>query len=288
MTSPTVHLDERFMMRPEYETRNYDFATAGRTLDLGASKLLIDSVAMTSPAAELMATDPSSKVTVFDDFTYLTYDPTVWADGEGSDTTGAIGPTIVANALGGRVLATSGDANSATTTVDTSGISSIHLSWTTANGGLAMETRLEVNDITNCSVFVGFTDRVVADGTTEMPIDASGSGDVIDQTATDAAGIIFDTEFATSPTFFNLGAVSGGSVATVVVGTKVPVNDVFQTFRVEITAARTVQAWVDGVSIGTIATALADVALTPVVLVRGRTTAVREMTVDYVWCQQNR
>ena len=57
MTSPTVFLDERYMLRPEYETRNYDLATDGRTMDFGKDKILIAGTAMTATAAELNKMD---------------------------------------------------------------------------------------------------------------------------------------------------------------------------------------------------------------------------------------
>ncbi len=239
------------------------------------------------PVAEAQAVDPSQKVTLFDDFLTTTLDNAIWADGEGSDAQ-SVGPAVVAATLEGAIVATSGNANSATTTVDTAGTSGADLNWTTANGGLAMEARIQVDDITDCSFFVGFTDRLCSDGGTEMPIDASGSGDVIDFTADDAAGIIFDTEFATNPTKINLGSVAGQSVTTVVVGAALPVNDTYVTLRVTLNAARLLEGFVNGVSIGTIASALDDVALTPVVVVRGRTTATRAIQIDYIWAQQDR
>ncbi len=57
MTSPTVFLDERFMLRPEYETRNYDLATDSRTMDFPASGIKIAGTPMTASAAELNKLD---------------------------------------------------------------------------------------------------------------------------------------------------------------------------------------------------------------------------------------
>ena len=53
MTSPTVFLDERYMLRPEYETRNYDLATDSRTMDFPASGIKIAGTAVSATAAEL-------------------------------------------------------------------------------------------------------------------------------------------------------------------------------------------------------------------------------------------
>ncbi len=297
--SPTVFLDERYMLRPEYETRNYDLATNSRTMDFPASGIKIAGTALTTtaaelntitdiPGAELQATDPSVKVTLFDDFTLTTLDPLVWSDGEGSDAE-AIGPAIVAGDLNGSIVFRSGDADNAAGSVDTSGTCGNGLYWQTDSGGLVMETRVKIDDITNSAIFVGFTDAVLADGAMEAPIEASGSGDVITAEAADAAGIIFDTDFATTPTKFNLGSVNNTSVTTVVAGTISPVNATYITLRVSLTAAGILEGFVNGTSIGTIASAITITdPVCPAVLVRGRTTAVRNLTVDYIWVQQNR
>ena len=238
------------------------------------------------PVAETQALDPSQKVTLFDDFFEL--NGTLWSDGEGSDAE-AVGPAIVANDINGSIVFRSGDADNASGAVDVSGICGNGLLWQTNSGGLVMEARVKIDDITNSSIFVGFTDAVLADGSMEAPLEASGSGNVITAEADDAAGIIFDTDFATDPTFFHLGAVINTSVKTIVVGTVVPVNNTYITLRVALTAAGVLTGSVNGTSIGSITGAItvAD-PVTPAVLVRGRTTAVRNLTVDYIWVQQDR
>ena len=240
------------------------------------------------PLNETQSVDPSQKVTLFDDFVTTTFDTNIWTDGEGSDDV-ALGPVIVANDLNGSFLAVSGDADNASGAVDTSGTTSSELNWQADSGGLVMEARVKINNIANSAIFVGFTDKTQADGGMEAPIEASGSGNVITAEAADAAGIIFDTNFATDPTFFHLGAVNNTSVLAIVVGTVVPVNATYITLRVTLTAAGIVEGFVNGTSIGTIASAItvAD-PVTPCVVVRGRTTAVRNLTVDYIWVQQNR
>lgn len=57
MTSPTVFLDERYMLHPAYETRNYDLATDSRTMDFPASGILIAGTAMSASAVELNKMD---------------------------------------------------------------------------------------------------------------------------------------------------------------------------------------------------------------------------------------
>ena len=240
------------------------------------------------PLTETLSVDPSQKVTLFDDFVTTTFDTTFWTDGEGSDDL-AVGPAIVSGDLNGSFIAVSGDADNASGAVDISGTTGAQLNWQTDSGGLVMEVRLKINDITNSAIFVGFTDKTQADGGMEAPIEASGSGNVITAEADDAAGIIFDTDFATDPTFFHLGAVINTFVKTIVVGTVVPVNNTYITLRVALSAAGVLTGFVNGTSIGSITGAItvAD-PVTPAVLVRGRTTAVRNLTVDYIWVQQDR
>jgi len=60
MPSPTVFLDERYMLHPVYETRNYDLATDSRTMDFPASGIKIAGTAMDATAAELNLLDTAS------------------------------------------------------------------------------------------------------------------------------------------------------------------------------------------------------------------------------------
>ncbi len=287
MTSPTVFMDERFMLRPEYETRNYDLATDSRTMDFPASGIKIAGTAMTASADELSALDKSTKTTLFDDF-LGTFDTNLWSDGEGSNAQ-ANGPVAVASSLSGAVVCESGDGDDANGAVDVSGTCGNSLSWKTNQGGLVMEAKVFVDDITNCSLFVGFVDAVLANGSMKAPIEASGSGDVITAESADAAGIIFDTDFATTPTKFNLGSVKNTAVTTVVAGTTAPTNGAYNTLRVTLTAAGILEGFVDGTSIGTIASAITVTdPLTPCVLVRGRTSVSKFATIDYIFCQQDR
>ncbi len=261
--------------------------TVGTTTLTEAELAVLDG--MNAPVAELQSVDPSQKVTMFDDFLGDTFNLDLWTDGEGADTTGAAGPALVATGANGEFLAVSGDDDNAAGSVDTSGTTGAELNWLADNGGLVMEARIKVNDISSCAFFVGFTDAVLADGSMEAPIEASGSGDVITAEAEDAAGIIFDTDFATSGAFINLGSVIATAVTTVVPSATSPVNNVYLTLRVTISAAGVLEGFINGTSIGTISSAITTSdPLTPAVLVRGRTTVIRNLTVDYIWVQQDR
>ena len=261
---------------------------SGGSISFGDENLSTTGTINSTPVEEGQSVDPSQKVTLFDDFLLTTLDPLVWSDGEGSDDV-AVGPAIEAGLLNGAIGFTSGDANNAAGSFDVSGTCGNGLHWQADSGGLVMEARIQVDDITSCSFFVGFTDAVLADGGMEAPIEASGSGNVITAEADDAAGIIFDTNFVTDPTKINLGAVNNTSVLAIVVGAGLPVNDTYVILRVTIGATGTVEGFVNGTSIGTIASAITITdPLTPCVLIRGRTTATRKMIVDYIWCQQDR
>lgn len=259
---------------------------SGGTISFGNENLSTTGTINSVPVEDGQTVDPSQKVTLFDDF--FQFDTNLWSDGEGSDDV-AVGPAISAGALNGEITAVSGDADNAAGSFDVSGTCGNGLHWLTSNGGLVMEARVKVNTAANTSLFVGFTDAVLADGSMEAPLEASGSGDVITAEADDAAGMIYDTDFATNPTLFNMGSVNNTSVTTVVVGATTAADDTYVIIRVSLTASGTLEVFVNGTSVGTISSAITTSdALTPCVLVRGRTTATRTVTIDYIWCQQDR
>lgn len=67
--SLSTNPDERYMLNPVYETRNYDLATSSRTMDFPASGILIAGVAVTSTAAELNKLDTVTATAT--EFNYL-------------------------------------------------------------------------------------------------------------------------------------------------------------------------------------------------------------------------
>lgn len=278
-------------------------AVANRVLVLGASRVIdfLDVTALTVttivgiPAAELQTTDPSQKITLFDDFLEGTLDASRWEDADGTDAE-AIGPAIVANSLSGEILLTSGDVGdggtpgNAAALVDGAAISGKSLMWQTDSGGLVIEVKVKLTTVAESILFVGFIDEVSIDSDVNLGIQASGTADVIKTEVGDAAGIIYDTSFQTSPTKFLLGSTKNTVVTTAVVHAAGPADGVYVTLRVELTAAGVLSGWVDGVAFGSSISAAITVAdpLTPTVTVATNDTNESLATVDYIWVQQDR
>lgn len=160
------------------------------------------------------------------------------------------------------------------------------LDWRANNGGLKMEARLRVDDITSVLIFVGFTD--VLGSTVEAPIFKTSAADTIDSDATNACGVCFDTD-GTTDEWFQGGVKADTDTAATHSGTA-PVNNTYQTIRVEVSAAGAVEGFIDGVSIGTaVASAVAAAtALVPIIFVANRSASVRNVLVDYLRVEANR
>ena len=222
-----------------------------------------------------------AKVTLFDDFLGDVL-ADQWSGAKGSDAQ-AVVPTIQA-AASGTVRLTAGD----TTTVAESLSSLTHgLNWKAANGGLVFETKvIPVASVANVAYFIGFTDSL-ATATLEEP--ATLATATITYVATDAVGFLFDTA-ATTDLFYGVGVKNGTGIAfaNAVVG-PAPVADTAVTLRIEVNAAGTASFYVNGTLIGTLANAVTpSVALTPVISVMARTTAVKSIDADYLFTQMKR
>ena len=246
------------------------------------------------PLAETQSVDPSQKVTLFDDFLEGTLDASRWEDADGTDAQ-AIGPVIVNDSLSGEILITSGDIGDGGTPGDTTAvadgasISGKRLNFQADQGGLVMEARVRLTTVAESILFIGFIDEIQTDADVNLGMQATGTADVIDSDVTDSAGMIYDTSFQTSPTKLNMGGNKNGSVTAITVGATTPVDATDFIVRVEISAAGTLEVFIDGVSIGTIANAITvNVPLTPDITVASNDTNESLLTVDYIWVQQNR
>lgn len=205
-----------------------------------------------------------------------------WSTTAGSGT-GTEVATTVANSLCGEVTmksSTDDGANSANTTL----ITGINLGWKANQGGLMMEARLKVDAVTAVAIFVGFTDTIST--TVELPI-FMNAGD-IDSDATDACGVVFDTDATTDQ--WVQGGVKANTDTTPVYSGSAPVAATYVIVRVEVSSAGAVQGFINGKAIGDpVANAVTvTTALTPCVAVSSRSAAQRIMTIDYIWVQQNR
>lgn len=227
------------------------------------------------------AVDLSQKVTFFDDFIGTISTPISSTAGSG---TGNAAATISAGA-GGRVTLTSASndgthaANCSTLTLDV-------LDWRADQGGLILETRLQIDDVSEAVIFVGFTDTISS--TVELPIYKTSGADTIDSDAANACGIGYDVD-GTTDQWFHGGVAAGTDTAATHSGTA-PSDGTYVTLRVEVSAAGAVEGFVDGVSIGT-ATAAAvttTTPLTPAIVIGNRSANQVIATIDYLWVQANR
>lgn len=232
-------------------------------------------------------TPPTSKFTLYEDFygTWAIGDAgpaDTWSTTAGSGTGTEVATTVAASLNGAVTMKSSTDdgANSANTTMFTG----INLGWKANQGGLAMEARIKVDAVTAVAIFVGFTDTIST--TVELPIFLAAAD--LDSDATDACGVIFDTDATTDQ--WCHGGVKAGTDTTPAFSGTAPAADTYVVVRVEVSSAGSVTGYIDGKAIGTaIPNAVtATTALTPCVAVSSRSAAQRILTMDYIWVQQNR
>lgn len=158
------------------------------------------------------------------------------------------------------------------------------LNWRADQGGLMIEARIQIDDITDAMFFVGFTDTLAS--TVEAPLFLNAGA--FDSDATDAAGVVYDTDGTTEQ--FAHGGVKADVDTTPAYSGSAPVNATYVTVRVEISAAGAVTGYIDGTAIGD---AVADAVtvttpLTPIVFAANRAAAARNVLIDYLWVQGNR
>ena len=253
----------------------YEFATADWRLvpNLGV------------PIYNLQSVDPSQKITMVDDFLGADLNTDIWIATAGSGGQNTAG--VSSAGVGGRTtLVSDDDLDVDTHAAVCSGISGDSLDWRADQGGLIMETRLQIDDVSEAVLFVGFTD--VLSSTVELPIYKTTGADTIDSDATDACGIGYDID-GTTDQFFHGGVDSGTDTAATHSGSA-PVDNTVVTLRVEVSTAGAVEGFVNGTSIGT-ATASAvtpTVPLTPIIVIGNRTANLITCTIDYIWVQANR
>jgi hypothetical protein len=158
------------------------------------------------------------------------------------------------------------------------------LNWRADQGGLMMETRLQVDNIAAVMFFVGFTD--VLGSTVEAPIFLV-AGD-IDSDADNACGVGFDTD-GTTAQFFHGGVKATVDTVPAYSGSA-PVNATYVKIRVEVSAAGAVQGFINDVAIGpAVANAVTvTTPLVPIIFAANRGAAARNVLVDYLYVQGNR
>jgi hypothetical protein len=224
--------------------------------------------------------DHTETYDMFEDFNMKALDETNenWLLNSGSDDL-AVDPAVVI-AEEGTIFLDAGDGDGA---IAVDGSQIIWMIPVQADsGGLVVEARLHIEDITGCSVNVGLTDE---NGTTcEEPFSIAGG--TITSVAADAVCFVFD-DGATTKEWYMCG-VDGGTDATgnAATGTA-PVNGAYQTFRIEIDAdGEGAEFFINGASEGSltasVCAASTNLYLTVVICGDAGNGAAVGCTVDYL------
>lgn len=226
--------------------------------------------------------DLSKKVGFEDDFIGTIKSAISSTAGSGSGTEVA---TISAVGPGGRVtLKTStADGNNA---ANTTTLTLATLDWRAEQGGLVMEARLQINDVSETALFVGFTD--VISTTVELPVFKTSGADTLDSDADDACGVGFDVD-GTTDQFWHGGVDSTVDTAATHSGSA-PSDNTYVTIRVEVSSTGAVQGFINNTSIGS-ATASAitpSVSVTPCIMISNRSANQVQIIIDYIWVQADR
>jgi hypothetical protein len=234
------------------------------------------------PTAEMLANDASQKITYFEDF----LDDTDHSSITGTDGSGTGNATAHENLIGGSYAITTASDDGAIT-ANASAVEFGLLNWRADSGGLKMEARIAIDDVSEAYVFVGFTD-VLPSGTLEAPVFLNAAD--IDSDATNAVGIFFDADGTTGDQWCHGGVKADTDTTPAYTGTAVA-DAATYIVRIEVDSDGGVQGFVDGTPIpgGTIANAVtATTPLVPVVVVANRSANQVVADLDYVWVQMDR
>lgn len=259
----------------------------GTTVTSTAAELnIMDGV--TATATEINNLDLGAKATIIEDFLGVWVDTEEepaknWLVGVGNGTT-PVKATTVSNSLNGEVTMKSATSAGAGTAVN-SMFTGANLGWKANQGGLAMEVRLKVDDIVETYIFVGFTDAIAS--TKNDPISFTDGSDTTISAASNACGIVFTGDSTTQE--FHVGGVKADQDTAANFTGSAPVNNIYITLRVEISATGVLTGYINGVA----ATAVADAitittAITPCIAIGNTGSAQTIATVDYIMVQQNR
>lgn len=224
----------------------------------------------------------TSVMEVRDDFLGDEIDAFKWQSFQGTDAS-CQQAIAYADQVNGVIRFTTGADAGATMALNGSQVQG-HLNWRASNAGLTCEIRLALDAITNVAVYLGFTDQC---DSLEMPF-TMAAGDVLTSNATDAVGVLFDTD-ATTDNWWLVG-VAADIDATKQNSALAPVAATFETWRIDVTTAGVARFYRNGTLIGTAmaAAVTAAVKLTPIIAAFSRGAASRNIDVDEVLIQQQR
>lgn len=224
----------------------------------------------------------------FSDFLGLGQDSNVACDGWTGVTENSGTSTVATAVIDGAYTLTTG------TSDNNAGSIVLGLNYRASDNGIVMEAGVNLTSIASVGLFVGFTD------TTSIEFPISISGTTITSTATDAVGLLFDTD-ATTDVWYAVGVKADVDTAAIAVSSAyTPVAATYQNIRVQVDTNGYAYFFINGNQVamqnlnqGTGQTGLANAvtttaALTPCVYVGTRTTAAKVATVDYVYAQKGR
>ena len=215
--------------------------------------------------------DFKNKIVLEDDFIGPTLNSNKWTAITGSGASAA----VQSAQLRGNCYIESANTNPGVTAADASGFVS-SAQWRASNGGLVFEARAYIDDVTNVTAFLGFTDTTAL----ERPTESNGT---TGQTpaATDCVGFLFDTNHNTDE-WLAVGVKAGSGTTPVTCGA--PANSTFEDFRIEVDTSGHATFYIDGVEVAYVENAVtASTLMTPTVIVMERAVAaVRAMRVDYL------
>lgn len=295
--SPIGSVTPEFTGQAYYDTTNKDWYIATDASantdwagfafpDISPAELaILDGLGV--PQAEIQALDPSQKFTLFDDFfgTWAIGDAGPadrWSSTAGSGTGNEVA-TTVANSVNGEITLKSAS-DDGTHAANCSSLTAINASFKANQGGLVLEAKVKLDDVSEGVLFVGFTDTIST--TVELPIFMNAG--VLDSDAANACGVIYDVD-ATTDQFYVGGVKADTDTDPTADNAVAPEDDTYVTIRVEVSAAGAVTGYIDGVSLGTVADAVTiTTALTPCIVVGNRSANQVVGTIDYIWAQQNR
>ncbi len=214
----------------------------GRKLGLDKDgRLIAPAGILTGEEGSQFALPSPGLVSYFDDFIGDALDSR-WNIVEGTD--GATSDAaILAGGIGGVLRFTTGDAGTGLA-ADLVQMTQA-LQWQASNGGLFIEARFKLSQITEAYAFFGFTDVV----TLEAPIISAASANTLTTNASDAVGFMFDTRM-TADTWWLTG-VAGDTDATAQNTTYAPVADTYAKFRIEVDASGNAVFFYNGKQVGT-------------------------------------
>lgn len=218
---------------------------------------------------------------LYDDFAGNEIDGARWQSLQG--TSSACEQPIVYQGIGGFVRMTTGSDAGATMALNGVQLQS-NLNWAAAKGGLSVEIRLRVDDITNLCLFLGLTDQL---DVLEMPF-TLGAGNALTSNATDAVGVLYDTA-ADTDDWWLVGVAADIDAAKQDSGLA-PVNATLETWRIDIDAVGQAYFYRNGTLIGTVMTGAVTpaVALTPYIGAFSRAASSRNVDTDEILLLQQR